>query len=310
MSELPEEDPYVAPAEEVVSPVPDSERPVEFEEVYRRFVALMGEDRGPLLFVWIGVSVVALLTSLSGVFVQNLGLGFFFGGLSSMLLSSLSTVAYFGSLAAVYRCAERGGELSLDEAIDISIEHLGSLTIVAVVFHIAISIGSLLLVFPGLLVAVVLYPAPFLGAMGFGPVEAFEKAFAWTKKHYMIGVITFAIWGAVVLVLGAALFFIFYSWTPPTAPDSGMVAIGALFTTLLLWGFLVVLGYFSWLWVGAMLTSIAQKEGLAAPGMAGAPSSPASASASASAEPEQEPADELEPAPAEESDAADDQELW
>ena len=164
----------------------------------------------------------------------------------------------------------------MNEAFEISIEHLVPVTVVATVFHITVWSSAMCLVVPGFVAFFFLYAAPFLAAtQGRGVLEALNTSVEWSRKHYVVVLLSIVLAVGTLLGLGLVDFVAFAAIDAIFGPStSSVIGEGTLFRTLLVWGVSAVVGYPAWLWLGALLGTIAGREGVAAPAPAGRDDAP------------------------------------
>ncbi|MFW5967163.1 MAG: hypothetical protein ACOCV2_06575 [Persicimonas sp.] len=110
-------------------------------------------------------------------------------------------------------------------------------------------------VLPGLVVAFIFYPAPYLvSSLDYGVFESLSASFNWVKRHWVL-ILVVSLLGiaiAVVMVLtsmfGAVVFV------------ESMGEAGIFASSFLIWVIATILGYFVWIFGGSVLITIEEYE--------------------------------------------------
>lgn len=245
------------------------------EAVTRRFMRYLGNDGAPLTGIWgiiclfnLGVMAVsAAIQYRTGVmpldpemFQDPDALRQFsqqaqtvnFAALLNIPLTVLA-VAMYASGFRPMRVIERQGaaHLSFGELRSEMFSNFGTTALVTFLYLFMVGLGAACCLLPGLIAGFLFLPAPYIAsAMGSGVFASLSESLRWVKRHWLL----LAVAVSVSLLMAA---FIVIAQVVAGPVFVGMFGkTGILLTSGLVWLLGVIIGYFGWMFSGAVYITI------------------------------------------------------
>ncbi len=198
------------------APQPAGRQPISVGQVLSDAFSLYGANIGVL----IGVGVVIYL--ISGILQGILGEpNEWYLSLIASIVSIIATAIYTGFVVKVVQDARDGiRDATVGDLVSAAMPAVGPLIIMSILFGIAVVIGFVLLIIPGLvLLTLWAVTAPSIVVEGRGPIEAFGRSYqlvkgqAWTVFGiivcvFLILVVSYIIMGVIGGAIGGVIGFI------------------------------------------------------------------------------------------------------
>jgi hypothetical protein len=266
-----------ATAQSDASPEPDPTPPPSsaMEAVTRRFMRYLGEDGAGLTGIWGLIAVFNLGTiGLSAAIQYRTGVvPYHFDmlqdpaavesmarraqsvnllGLLIYPLTIISSALYYASFRSMRAIEDRSPtNLGFGELRAELFSGFGSAALASLLYMVVVGIGALCCILPGLVVAFIFLPAPYIASKKrFGVFDGFSEAWGWLKRHTSLFVVS----GGVSVLVGigvAALQYVAITVFVGRMGQTGiLVANGAV------WLLGVVVGYFAWMFIGSIFVTI------------------------------------------------------
>lgn len=240
----------------------------------RRFFRLL-DDSGPLFAVWCAVSVFALgYFALAAGIEMRTGAPFMHEIMASdsplelmarrrtnyavYLLYPVMIVMlslHYASVKVIVEFDRRGAEVDFAGARGLLSERFGMTALVSFIYMVLCGLGGACCLLPGLVAAYLLMFAPYLiSAHQMSVARALTTSSDWAKRHWTLAVLMVGIGLLLSLgIMGVQFFAVsaFYA----------MIGInGILVGHVATWFFTMVVGYFAWLYTGAVYATIERFE--------------------------------------------------
>lgn len=173
-------------------------------------------------------------------------------GLLNYPLALISSALYYSGMGAMRRLEEPGeSAVSFSDLRGEMFEEFSSVLIATLLFMLAVGFGTLCCLLPGLIAAFLFMPAPYIASKRrFGATAGFRESLQWLKRHTMLYVVA----ALVSLLVTGGILVLQYVATTVFVERFGQT--GMLMANATVWIVGVVIGYFTWIYLGSLFTTI------------------------------------------------------
>ncbi|QDG50524.1 hypothetical protein FIV42_07195 [Persicimonas caeni] len=245
------------------------------EAVTRRFMRLLGEEGSPLTGIWVLICVCNLGVVALGAAIQyRVGVmpfdfemlqdpaavrrlsqqaqGISIARVLNMLLTVVAVTMYSAGFAPMRLLEREGAEkLGFSELRTEMFSNFGKTALVTLIYLVMVGLGGVCCILPGLVAAFLFLPAPYMtSAMGLGVFASLSESLQWVKRHWLLLVV------AVAVSMLMAVFMIAAQFMAAPVLTAMFGKTGILLVNGLTWLLGAIVGYFGWMFSGAVYITI------------------------------------------------------
>ncbi len=246
-----------------------------FDAANRRFLKLLDQDGGPLLWIWVAIAFFALgYTLLASGIEMRTGAPYLhevfvsqnpLEALASRRTNYMAYALYpamivlmtltYASLKVIVAVEREPGAVSFTRARELISERFGITALVTFVYLVLCGLGGACCLIPGLIATVFFIFAPYVSSSRrMSVAAAFRTAMDWARQHTVLVILILGIQVVLALMTLLVQFFAVSAFAAMMGPQG--IAIGYVTA----WFFGVFVGYFGWLYHGAVIATIERFE--------------------------------------------------